>query len=470
MPNTKYDAYVRASCSTQDHSEWSAKVNFRTACDAFPLPMTENFDSYSDWAAPDCWKKFESPNITGYAYVYGTDHYSGSKSLKVGAYASGDYFGYIRLPLMDAPSLTGLQISFMAKRSSGSSRPLQVCVSQELGSIDNMTVVASIDTLSSTWKEVVVPFSSYTGTGMYIVLGVPATYNDACEYWVDDVVVDYADSSAIPVPPTVETTAATNITTTTATLNGIVSNPDNVTLLSKGFEWKAAASDNYTPVVVSGATLTHNLTGLTPNTDYTFRAFLTTTAGTQYGSELTFTTDEELFCDVPTGLDTTLVANEIINLTWDNHSGVNSWNLRYRPENGEWVSASAANNGYPLTGLTGNTTYEIQVQAVCANGLLSDWSASLFVTTKGVGLADWLANRVMLFPNPAQEVVNVQCAMDNGELDKELYLFDVYGKLLQIVPVSSEITRINVSGLADGMYFVRVSTEAGTVTKAFVKR
>jgi hypothetical protein len=164
------------------------------------------------------------------------------------------------------------------------------------------------------------------------------------------------------------------------------------------------------------------------------------------------------------------VAYEIINLTWDNHSGVNSWNLRYRPENGEWVSASAANNGYPLTGLTGNTTYEIQVQAVCANGLLSDWSASLFVTTKGVGLADWLANRVMLFPNPAQEVVNVQCAMDNGELDKELYLFDVYGKLLQIVPVSSEITRINVSGLADGMYFVRVSTEAGTVTKAFVKR
>ena len=470
MPNTKYDAYVRAACSTQDHSEWSAKVNFRTACDAFPLPMTENFDSYSDWAAPDCWKKFESPNITGYAYVYGTDHYSGSKSLKVGAYASGDYFGYIRLPLMDAPSLTGLQISFMAKRSSGFSRPLQVCVSQELGSIDNMTVVASIDTLSSTWKEVVVPFSSYTGTGMYIVLGVPATYNDACEYWVDDVVVDYADSSAIPVPPTVETTAATNITTTTATLNGIVSNPDNVTLLSKGFEWKAAASDNYTPVVVSGATLTHNLTGLTPNTDYTFRAFLTTTAGTQYGSELTFTTDEELFCDVPTGLDTTLVANEIINLTWDNHSGVNSWNLRYRPENGEWVSASAANNGYPLTGLTSNTTYEIQVQAVCANGLLSDWSASLFVTTKGVGLADWLANRVMLFPNPAQEVVNVQCTMDNGELGRELYLFDVYGKLLQIVPVSSEITRINVSGLADGMYFVRVSTEAGTVTKAFVKR
>lgn len=60
--------------------------------------------------------------------------------------------------------------------------------------------------------------------------------------------------------------------------------------------------------------------------------------------------------------------------------------------------------------------------------------------------------------------------MNNAQLGGELYLFDVYGKLLQIVPIASEITQIDVSGLADGMYFVRVSTEAGVVTKTFVKR
>jgi hypothetical protein len=31
-------------------------------------------------------------------------------------------------------------------------------------------------------------------------------------------------------------------------------------------------------------------------------------------------------------------------------------------------------------------------------------------------------------------------------------------------------TRINVSGLAEGMYFVRVTTDKGTVTKTFVKK
>jgi hypothetical protein len=60
--------------------------------------------------------------------------------------------------------------------------------------------------------------------------------------------------------------------------------------------------------------------------------------------------------------------------------------------------------------------------------------------------------------------------MDNGQTVGELHLFDVYGKVLQIVPITSETTQINVSGLAEGMYFVRVSTEAGMVTKPFVKK
>jgi hypothetical protein len=60
--------------------------------------------------------------------------------------------------------------------------------------------------------------------------------------------------------------------------------------------------------------------------------------------------------------------------------------------------------------------------------------------------------------------------MNNAQTAGELHLFDVYGKLLQIVPITSEITPINVSNLANGMYFVRVVTEEGMVTKTFVKK
>jgi hypothetical protein len=61
--------------------------------------------------------------------------------------------------------------------------------------------------------------------------------------------------------------------------------------------------------------------------------------------------------------------------------------------------------------------------------------------------------------------------MNNVQWDgATVEVFDVYGKLLQTDRISSEITTLNVSGLANGMYFVRVSTEEGMVTKTFVKR
>ena len=48
----------------------------------------------------------------------------------------------------------------------------------------------------------------------------------------------------------------------------------------------------------------------------------------------------------------------------------------------------------------------------------------------------------------------------------------MYGKLINMVGVCDTPvqTRINVSGLANGMYFVRVTTDEGVVTKSFLKK
>lgn len=59
--------------------------------------------------------------------------------------------------------------------------------------------------------------------------------------------------------------------------------------------------------------------------------------------------------------------------------------------------------------------------------------------------------------------------MNNELWGGDLQLFDVYGKLLQIVPITSETTLINVADLASGIYFVRVTTDQGIATKRFVK-
>jgi hypothetical protein len=309
---------------------------------------------------------------------------------------------------------------------------------------------------------VVGPDGSTVYTASSVSAGTLTTFTSDC-------------SGAGPGPgtdPTVATNAATGVTQTAATLHATITNPDNVTITAKGFEWKTTTGGSYTQIAGSGTgnSFTANLTGLTPNTGYTYKAYITFNGSTVYGSEMTFTTLQQGAdpCDVPTGLHTTDIQNESVAIAWDANSAVSSWNIQYRPVNGQLSSASSNTNSYTITGLTGNTDYEIQVQAVCSNGQTSDWSAAITAHTTNVGIDSWLDNSVTLYPNPAKEYIDIRVDGDLNVTMMEVY--DVYGKLVNTVNVTENPTRINVSALADGMYFVRVNTEAGSVTKTFVKR
>mgnify|MGYP002529043039 CR=1 FL=1 len=89
-------------------------------------------------------------------------------------------------------------------------------------------------------------------------------------------------------------------------------------------------------------------------------------------------------------------------------------------------------------------------------------------TTLIDGIVNYLESNVNLFPNPAKEYVDIRV---DGELNvTNMEVFDVYGKLLNAVNVIDNPTRINVNNLSNGMYFVRVTTEEGAVTKSFVKK
>ena len=123
---------------------------------------------------------------------------------------------------------------------------------------------------------------------------------------------------------------------------------------------------------------------------------------------------------------------------------------------------------YTINGLVNGDVYEIRVQAVCNGGVVSEWSSILTATAINSGIENWLENSVTLYPNPACEYVDIRIDGDVNVTVMEVY--DVYGKLINTVAVVDNPTRINVNGLADGMYFVRVTTEEGVVTKTFVKK
>ena len=347
---------------------------------------------------------------------------------------------------------------------------------------DNVTITAKgfewKATVGGTYTSVTVSGNNFTynltgltpGTGYTYKAFI--TYNGNTVY--GDEVTFTTTQPVTPTDPTVTTAAASNITQTTATLNGSITNPDNVTITAKGFEWKTTVGGTYAPVTVTGNNLTYNLTNLVPNTGYTYKAFITFNGTTVYGSEMTFTTlpeDTPEPCDVPTNLHTTDIQNEAIAIAWDANANVSSWNIRYSTVGGTWNTATSNTNSYTITGLTGLTDYEIQVQANCGNGNLSEWSGSITAQTTNVGIEEHLLNSISLYPNPANDVVNVECTMNNVQLEG-IEVIDVYGKVVRTVVGANNYSpiRINVSGLANGMYFVRVTTDEGVVTKTFIKK
>ena len=477
--STLYDIRVQADCGGGDLSDWR-EGTFQTQCDLTSLPYSEAFESYagttydSPGPTPACWTTYS--DNTSYAPPHvisgGSYFYSASGNSLVFTCSSSGAHAYAALPTFDQP-LNTLTLSFWRAMENASYGELFVGYVTDLTNIaSSFVTVAAIPSVDSPGDTISVDF---TGAD------IPAAGN-ICFYWykestyyscfIDNVNVTLAGGAPVVTNPTVATNAANPVAQTTATLHATITNPDNVTISAKGFEWKATAGGSYTQIAGTGTGngFTANLTNLTPNTGYTYKAFITYNGTTVYGSEMTFTTLEEGTepCNVPTGLTASDVQGESITITWNNDANVSSWNIQYRPENGQLSSATSTTNSYTISGLTGGTTYQIQVQANCGDGNLSDWSSPITVTTTGI--TNWLENCVTLFPNPAKEVVNVQCTMNNVQLTGELSVFDVYGKLLQIVSVTSEITPINVSGLANGMYFVRVTTEAGMVTKTFVKK
>lgn len=244
----------------------------------------------------------------------------------------------------------------------------------------------------------------------------------------------------------------------TATGSGTYTAGEQVTLVATPFAGYQFV--NWTQISGFGTNVvgTDSLLTITVTSDKTFMANF------EVGS-----TPPPTPCDVPTGLHATDVQNESIAIAWDANADVTSWNIQYGPQGGTTTTVSSTTNSYVINGLTGLTTYEIKIQAVCGDGQTSEWSASIVETTTNVGIEEYLLSKISLYPNPANEYVDIQIS-DNAVNVTMMEVYDVYGKLINTVEVVNNPTRINVSGLANGMYFVRVTTDNGVATKSFVKK
>jgi hypothetical protein len=175
--------------------------------------------------------------------------------------------------------------------------------------------------------------------------------------------------------PTLETNAVTDITETSATLNGVISivseNCDVPNNTEQGFVYSTEIQPTLedTQVNVNGTNISTTIEGLEPNTTYYVRAFLTNNLGDFYGDEVSFTTvaGQILLNTLPVSNITTNTATTGVEILSDGNTIITAKGVCWSLTNSPTIDDNFSNNHDSTTafeilieGLEPNTTYYVR--------------------------------------------------------------------------------------------------------------
>jgi Secretion system C-terminal sorting domain len=116
------------------------------------------------------------------------------------------------------------------------------------------------------------------------------------------------------------------------------------------------------------------------------------------------------------------------------------------------VNLTAGDYYFTITGTTETGSYDVKVTP----------QTTLSITDNS------LDNLVVLFPNPAKDIINISLANTLNTATTNIY--DVTGKLILNKNLNSAESQIDISQLQTGIYFIKIKTENASTTKRFIKQ
>jgi hypothetical protein len=270
-------------------------------------------------------------------------------------------------------------------------------------------------------------------------------------------------------PPTIITTAATNIAGTTATLNGSVNANNDTTDVS--FQWGLTTSYGNTvtatPSAVFGTTTTPvsaGITGLTTGTIYHFRAVGTNSSGTVYGNDMTFTTTNlpTVVTNAATNITATtatingtVTANGAITTVTFEWGTTTAYGYSYAASPGTVSGNTATSVMANLTSLSTNTTYHFRCKGVNSAG--TSYGADQVIVLQGAGIDENSKGKFTVYPIPNDGHFTASIVYP-GEA---VFSITVYNNLGEIVyqknniQVNNEMNEaIDIKPMSSGVYSV----------------
>lgn len=134
----------------------------------------------------------------------------------------------------------------------------------------------------------------------------------------------------------------------------------------------------------------------------------------------------------------------------------------------------------PPVGSHGNILFKIKTAADLVTGdhvekeaeIYFDYNAPIETEKaetifKSLGVKDHEVDKsVALYPNPTNGNVNI----NSNTTIRSIELFDVQGRILQTVIEDNNAAQIDLSNKANGLYFIRITTEAGVKVEKLIKK
>ena len=204
-----------------------------------------------------------------------------------------------------------------------------------------------------------------------------------------------------------------------------------------------------------------------------------------WSDTISFVTDH---CPDATDLTAQEVHGNSVLLDWQCDESVSEWLVEWGLhgfDQGTGVTVTADRHPYLLTGLTGETTYDIIVRSICDDGYVSEgFSNRLTITTEysGIDTNTFTHSRnhaITITPNPTSGDMQLTLPAEEGALRVEV--IDMSGRTLQTYTLPAHTytftqshnhtftITLATSQLPQGAYYVRVTGDRLSVVKKALK-
>lgn len=291
-PATPYTLYVRSSCDATTFSNWTSGTAFVTACGIETAPTAvQTFANATGSSPAICWSEatgtlapVSTLNVANSEWLAssGFANTGSNVGIKTNLYSTGNE--WLISQQIDLGSTTAFRVKYdmavtnyngtTAQATMGTHR-VDLVISTDGGATWSNTNILKTytgaypgtGTYSNTGVTEIVPLTGYTGVVKLAFVATTTSTSPDIDFHIDNFIIDAIPSCAEPVLATATVTSATT---------GTISWTAPTVAPADGYEYEVrtsgAAGSGVTGLATSGTTaagvVTKNLTGLTPNTNY----------------------------------------------------------------------------------------------------------------------------------------------------------------------------------------------------------